>query len=92
MIETILDWRPYRYFTVEMEQIPGSIVFLITYELEALQDGGTRVTLRSRVKRAAARWLIRGMAKLAFPRKLGADLDRMETLMSEEKVTATGVT
>jgi uncharacterized protein YndB with AHSA1/START domain len=89
VIETILDWRPYEYFTAEMEEKPGSFYFLVTYELEPLPNGdGTRLHVRSRVHRGPVRWLVRGMAKLAFPLKLKGDFERMTQLMSRQEAAA----
>jgi uncharacterized protein YndB with AHSA1/START domain len=44
--EEILDWKPFRYHTVRSKAPMG--VALFTFELESLEDGGTRVTSRMR--------------------------------------------
>lgn len=41
-VETILDWRPYDYFTVEKASPP--VILTVTSRLEATADGGTRLT------------------------------------------------
>ena len=41
MNETVLDWRPFEYFTVE--QVYSGFVERITFRLEPTADGGTRV-------------------------------------------------
>lgn len=39
MIETVLDWRPFDYFTVENESKAFPANFYITYQLEPTRDG-----------------------------------------------------
>ena len=42
LLETILDWRPFDYFTVELSE--GKMVMWITYKLEPISNGkGTRL-------------------------------------------------
>lgn len=50
MIETVLDWRPFEYFTVMQESkvLPGD--FYITYDLEPLGENGTRMRVNINMK------------------------------------------
>jgi hypothetical protein len=86
LIETILDWRPYRYFTVEMDQASLWSNMLATYELEPLPDGSsTRLFFRAVLQKAPALWLSRRVLKVGVPRKLKQDFQRMEALMVTER-------
>jgi hypothetical protein len=55
--ETVLDWRPFDYFTVELRLMPGSFKFLQTMQLEALPGNQTRLHLYLRLQ--DHRWLAR---------------------------------
>jgi hypothetical protein len=46
MIETILDWRPFDYFTVD--QVSGPFAETATFELSPTPDGGTRLRVLER--------------------------------------------
>jgi class 3 adenylate cyclase/uncharacterized protein YndB with AHSA1/START domain len=48
MVETVLDWRPFDYFTVE--QVMGVFSEHATFRLTPTTDGGTRLELRERGK------------------------------------------
>jgi hypothetical protein len=83
IIETILDWRPYSYFTVEMEQASLRLSILATYQLEPLPNGaGTRLFLCTILQKAPALSLSRQVFKSGFPRKMKQDFQRMEALMA----------
>jgi len=85
VIETILDWHPYSYFTVEMEQASVWSKIVGTYQLEPLPHGaGTRMFFRAILQQAPALRLSRQMFKAAFPRKLQQDYQRMEALIVAE--------
>ena len=47
-IETIVDWRPFDYFTSEYRIMPGKLLIQQTKRLEALPDGGTRLHVQLR--------------------------------------------
>lgn len=86
VVETIIDWRPYTYFTVEMEQASIWSSFLVTYQLEPLPDGaGTRVFFRGVLLKAPAKSLSRWVVKNWLPRKLQQDLERMAELIDEDQ-------
>lgn len=62
MLETVLDWRPFDYLTVRMQNHGLLVDFLITYVLES-EPNATRVTSRwqflpaGRIPAGLARWL-----------------------------------
>ncbi len=88
VIETILDWRPYHYFTVEMEQANLWSSLLATYQLESLPDGrGTRLHFRGRLLKAPAMRLARPAIRIGLSRKLKQDFKLMAELMAEEKTS-----
>jgi len=85
VIETILEWRPYRYFTVEMEQANVWSSLLATYQLEPLPDGqGTRLHFRTRLLKAPSMRLARPMIRMTLSRKMKQDFEYMAELMAEE--------
>jgi len=59
MLETILDWRPFDYFTVNMRITPGRFDVLQTTKLEALPDGKTAVQFYYQLQNPDSRWLAR---------------------------------
>jgi uncharacterized protein YndB with AHSA1/START domain len=86
VVETILDWRPYRYFTVEMEQASVWSSLLATYQLESLPDGGgTRLHFRAQLHKSPAMRLARPVIRMGLSRKLKQDFERMAELMAEEE-------
>jgi len=86
VIETVLDWRPYDYYTSRWVENPGSISFLMTYELQPLPNGdGTRLHLRSSVQKGSADWLVRRLITLILPRKLNGDFANLARLIAAEK-------
>ena len=85
VVETILDWRPYRYFTTEMEQASVWSSLLATYQLESLPDGGgTRLYFRGQLQKAPTMRLMRPALRLGLSRKLKQDFERMAELMAGE--------
>lgn len=88
VIETILDWRPYRYFTVEMEQANIWSSLLVTYQLEPLPEGqATRLHFRARLLQAPSMRLARPMMRIGVYRKLKQDFEHMAELMAQEKAS-----
>jgi hypothetical protein len=88
VIETVLDWRPYRYFTVEMEQASVWLSLRATYQLEPLPDGqGTRLYFRGQLQKAPSMRLMRQALKAGLSRKLKQDFERMAELMAEKTTT-----
>jgi hypothetical protein len=85
VVETILDWRPYHYFTVEMEQASVWSSLLATYQLEPLPDDrGTRLHFHGQLQKAPTMRLMRPALRLGLSRKLKQDFERMAGLMAEE--------
>lgn len=85
-VETVLDWRPYIYFTVELEQASFWSSMLATYRLEPLPGGGgTRLIYSSRLQKAPSMRLGRPALKAVLSRKLSQDFELMGELMAEEE-------
>ncbi|MBN1450701.1 MAG: DUF2652 domain-containing protein [Anaerolineales bacterium] len=63
MLETILDWRPFDYYTVEMRITPGRFVLLQTTYLEALPDGKTGIKIYYQLQNPRLRWMARAFSK-----------------------------
>jgi len=57
MLETVLDWRPFDYFTVEMRITPGRFVVMQTINLEAKSRGTTDVKVYYRLQNPRLRWM-----------------------------------
>ena len=62
MVETVLDWRPFEYFTVEQRVPPGTMK--VTYKLEPLPDGGTHLTVYERGRILGIEFLDRPIVRL----------------------------
>jgi hypothetical protein len=41
--ETILDWQPFEYFTIEMRVTPGNLSVVETIRLESISENQTRL-------------------------------------------------
>ncbi len=91
--ETILDWRPFEYFTVEITPQPGSVTLLLSYRLEPLDDGrGTRLLhTHTFFKRPLPRWLARPVCRFAAGRVLRSDLALLAQLIEAEAGEAEGL-
>jgi uncharacterized protein YndB with AHSA1/START domain len=83
--ETILDWRPFDYFTAQLQQSPMPMLLLQTLQLEALPNG-TRLRVQLKIKtrlprrltRLMMRWLV--IPELDYEQMMG----RMAGLMQQE--------
>jgi hypothetical protein len=69
MVETVLDWRPFEYYTVDkdsrMKTMP--IDFVVTYWLEPLANGTrTRLTVYVQVRMPAPKSLLRPAGRFAL--------------------------
>lgn len=85
LLETVLDWKPFRYFTVEL-QPTGMAGILQTYRLEPLADGqGTRLhtylKFQTRFARRLIAWLARPLIK--------HDWRRLAHLLAEDMASQT---
>ncbi|MGH2523364.1 MAG: DUF2652 domain-containing protein [Anaerolineales bacterium] len=65
-VETILDWRPFDYYTMETRE--GQMMQLETFRLEPLPNGGTRLhyllKMRMPLPFALPRWLNRPLVRM----------------------------
>jgi len=57
VLETVLDWRPFDYYTVEMQITPGHFNLLQTTYLEALPDDRTEVQVYYQLQNPRLRWI-----------------------------------
>ena len=57
VLETVLDWRPFDYYTVEMRITPGHFNVLQTTYLEALPNSKTRVKVYYQLQNPGLRWI-----------------------------------
>ena len=84
IVETILDWRPFRYCTRDATRRPGNLTVRYTTDL-APQDGGTRVTI-SMALAPATPWWKRSVIRLLAHRvrwDFEANLRALERLLRE---------
>ena len=63
MLETVLDWRPFDYYTVEMQITPGHFKLLQTTYLKALPDGRTEVKIYYHLQNPRLRWMAGAYSK-----------------------------
>lgn len=63
-LETILDWRPFAYYTSEFRIRPVDIRIQQTTEFELLSDNKTRLHLNIKPAQPAAGWWTRFMCRL----------------------------
>jgi len=82
VIEYILDWRPFDYYTVRLTR--GGMDLLITVCLEELEQG-TRMRWRMKVELPLPRWLLEKIALFIIRRRmhLQTSLDELERLVLE---------
>ncbi len=57
MLETVLDWRPFEYYTVEMHVTPGRFVIMQTVNLQANPQGTTELKVYHRLQNPGLRWM-----------------------------------
>jgi hypothetical protein len=83
IIETVLDWRPYDYFTVETAQTSIHLSMTQTYRLESLESGAeTRLHMHTRLQKPAPKWLTRLMLRLIAIPLWKSDLERLAQLVA----------
>jgi len=46
MVETVVDWRPFEYFTVEQSMLTMPVFERITFRLTPTTEGGTHLEVR----------------------------------------------
>lgn len=57
VLETVMDWRPFDYYTVEMRITPGHFNILQSTYLETLPDGKTGVKVYYQMQNPGLRWM-----------------------------------
>jgi hypothetical protein len=67
MVETVLDWRPFEYYTVE-QKLPGPLSERATFQLKPLPNGGTRLVLHERGRITSLEWIDRPLFKFLLTR------------------------
>lgn len=84
VVELILDWRPFKYFTVDLLKPPMNVTS--TTMLEAIPEG-TRVTCTFRFNGRLPRWACRILCKLAVGRgmKMKQSLEILGRLLGEKE-------
>lgn len=84
-LQRILDWRPFRYFTIETV-VPVVGPWAGTIELEELDDGTTRLTMRcERIRglKGRAMWAV---MRRKFTADLEKDFSNLRSILEEERV------
>lgn len=83
MLETILDWRPFEYYTAEMHITPGHFEVLQTTYLEALPKGRTAIKVCYKLKDPRFGWMARPVCGVVGG-FLGMELRRLKRLIQSE--------
>jgi hypothetical protein len=65
MLETVQDWRPFDYYTVEMRITPGNFILLQTTHLKALAGNKTEVKIYYWLQNPSLRWMAGGFCEFA---------------------------
>jgi len=90
LTETILDWKPFDYFTIEATPSAGPVVMIQTYRLAPRTDvRGTRLEVTIRTKGAMPEWLARPLCSAGASLVLKSDLDRLARLLAQESASRT---
>jgi uncharacterized protein YndB with AHSA1/START domain len=93
MVETVVDWRPFEYFTVDME-FPGMPMFeQATYRLTATPEGGTHLVVRERGRTTGVEWLDQPLYQFMFTKVNPTIkvLDTLARLIEEEQAQRAAV-
>ena len=83
-LETVLDWQPFDYYTVETLTRPGNLLTRQTVQLTPLENGHTCLETRLRLQSAPPRWLSRPLHALLGRMHL-AGMKRLEKLLQEQQ-------
>lgn len=83
IIETVVDWRPNDYYTVDFRQESLGIAMQITYQLEpsAIQNS-TRLNTHVRLLDTNLKWLTHPAIKLGLPAVFNLDFDTLGEMIS----------
>jgi len=84
--ESILDWRPFSYYTVDLVRSPVNLT--MTWGLEPITNG-TRLTLCARFNGSLPRWMLRRICNLTLSRilKISENLARLTQLLEAETLS-----
>lgn len=84
VIEHILDWRPFDYYTVRL--VGGPLSVLATVSLEGLRPG-TRVRWKMKIENRLPRWIQRvlGNALVTRRMRLPQGFDSMARMMQQAR-------
>jgi len=81
VLETVMDWRPFDYYTVEMRITPGRFNILQTTCLEALPNGKTGIQVYYQLQNPNMRWMAGAFSRfVAWFLKL--ELKRLNRLLA----------
>ena len=85
-VETVLDWRPFDYYTVEME-LSNNMFLRFTIQLKPLPDGnGTHVAVQALLRTTFPHWLSRMMTKVMVKQfGFAAGFELLNRLIAQEK-------
>jgi uncharacterized protein YndB with AHSA1/START domain len=83
--EIIVDWRPFDYFTVEINIDPARRLTQ-TYRLESNDDHFTRVSTQIKIEALPSpQWLLRPLVKAILWLLLHTDYQRLARMIEENK-------
>jgi hypothetical protein len=77
--ETVLDWRPFDYFTVEAHSPSAKASLCQTYRLHPLEEGKTRLEVYTRIQQPGG--LMKLIAKAQADHLFRADYERLRNLI-----------
>lgn len=81
VLETVLDWRPFDYYTVEMRITPGRFIVLQTTCLEPKSEGRTEIKVYYQLQNPRLRWMARPFCNFVAG-FLGFELKRLKRLLT----------
>ena len=82
-LETVLDWRPFVYYTVRAKQNPVGMDAIQTYEFEALPNGGTRLRVNMKANDSQGGWFGRAVIKFAGAAVWPRDYQMLDAMIKE---------
>jgi uncharacterized protein YndB with AHSA1/START domain len=88
VVEEILDWRPYRYFT-ERTTVPLVGPWVFTFEFVPLDDDRTELRMRA-ARLTGIRRLLGALMRRPMMAGLRKNMDRLHRLLAQEGVDAPG--
>jgi hypothetical protein len=90
VVELILDWRPFSYYTVELIKPPMKVTMTAALEVIA---AGTRLTCVFQFNSPLPRWVRRILCRFIVTRrmKMKESLEILGRLVKEKEATQEGV-